>query len=335
MRSILVSTSCSRLNEIVNKTSSYWKVQDHDYHLYSIINNFKEWGFNIIPSDEMYETNDIAAVIVVDDVEWASSLFEKFTNQTKFILIHRECKLINPLGFDYNYIKSFDVIVTFDKESILKTSYSGIILHKYSGRFIYEPKDCLNILNRKKKFVLVCKNQKMKSDFELYTKREEVINFFENNPKYDFDLYGPDWDRKIFNNQPLRYISRRIRIPRKLTNWKGIVDNKREVLKNSQFCFCFENSAVEGYITEKLFDCFKAAVIPIYRGAPNVENIISPDSFINAEKFKTIEELVNFCVSLSDEKKIQYIKNGKKALLDSIKLFDANKITREIYDHVR
>ena len=44
------------------------------------------------------------------------------------------------------------------------------------------------------------------------------------------------------------------------------IGNKIEWLKNYKFNICFENSSYPGYLTEKLFDAFKAGCIPIYWG---------------------------------------------------------------------
>ncbi|MCL1721757.1 glycosyltransferase family 10, partial [Vibrio parahaemolyticus] len=51
-------------------------------------------------------------------------------------------------------------------------------------------------------------------------------------------------------------------------SYKGSVESKTHTLKNYKFCICFENAQmIEGYITEKIFDCFFSATVPIYWGA--------------------------------------------------------------------
>ena len=41
-----------------------------------------------------------------------------------------------------------------------------------------------------------------------------------------------------------------------------------------------ENSVLDGYVTEKIFNPFFSRVIPIYNGSPNIDNYINPNAFI-------------------------------------------------------
>ena len=53
------------------------------------------------------------------------------------------------------------------------------------------------------------------------------------------------------------------------------------VMNKYKFILCFENSYGNGYITEKIFNCFFAKCIPIYKGSPIISNYINDDSFIS------------------------------------------------------
>lgn len=55
------------------------------------------------------------------------------------------------------------------------------------------------------------------------------------------------------------------------------------VMNKYKFILCFENSYGNGYITEKIFNCFFAKTIPIYKGSPIIENYINIDAFISLE----------------------------------------------------
>ena len=76
-------------------------------------------------------------------------------------------------------------------------------------------------------------------------------------------------------------------------------DNKIEYLKNFKFNICPENTISDGYITEKLFDAFKAGCIPIYNGDENIElDLVNKNALLffkkdedNAELLKEIEKL--------------------------------------------
>lgn len=54
------------------------------------------------------------------------------------------------------------------------------------------------------------------------------------------------------------------------------------IFNKYKFIICFENSYDNGYITEKIFNCFFARTIPIYKGSPIINNYINRESFIDA-----------------------------------------------------
>ena len=109
---------------------------------------------------------------------------------------------------------------------------------------------------------IICTNVVYKEeDGELYTTRKTIIEFFENHLEYKFGLYGRYWDG--------------------YRNWRGIVKEKSDVYGKYKFAFCLENSRVNGYITEKIFDCFQEGIVPIYGGAYNVKSYIPEECFID------------------------------------------------------
>ncbi|MEI0559728.1 glycosyltransferase family 10 domain-containing protein [Brachyspira intermedia] len=76
-------------------------------------------------------------------------------------------------------------------------------------------------------------------------------------------------------------------------------NDKIEYLKDFKFNICPENTISDGYVTEKLFDAFKAGCIPIYNGDENIElNFVNKNALLffkkgedNTELIKEIEKL--------------------------------------------
>jgi hypothetical protein len=66
------------------------------------------------------------------------------------------------------------------------------------------------------------------------------------------------------------------------------------VFNQYKFILCFENSYQDGYITEKIFNCFFARTIPIYRGASNVNTFFNEESFINANYINKEDDIICF-----------------------------------------
>jgi hypothetical protein len=83
------------------------------------------------------------------------------------------------------------------------------------------------------------------------------------------------------------------------------------VFNRYKFILCFENSYADGYITEKIFNCFFAKTIPIYKGDPNVRNYFTPTSFVDAwqDPLKLINEIKN--IYLDDELYMKMVNSEK------------------------
>jgi len=69
-------------------------------------------------------------------------------------------------------------------------------------------------------------------------------------------------------------------------------DAKREFLLPYRFAIAFENKALAGYTTEKLFEAMEARCIPIYWGDPLVAEDFNPKSFLHARDYPDDAALV-------------------------------------------
>lgn len=93
-------------------------------------------------------------------------------------------------------------------------------------------------------------------------------------------------------------------------NVGGPVEDKIEFSKKYRFSMAFENSRMNGYTTEKIFEAFAADTIPIYWGSPKVALDFNPDSFINCHDYANFEEALEVIKSVyeDDEKYLRMIK---------------------------
>ena len=73
--------------------------------------------------------------------------------------------------------------------------------------------------------------------------------------------------------------------------YKGACASKYEVLSQYEFALCFENMAMKGYITEKIFDCLYAGTIPLYLGAKDITDLIPENAYIDCRKFASWDEM--------------------------------------------
>ena len=79
-----------------------------------------------------------------------------------------------------------------------------------------------------------------------------------------------------------------------LNNVGGRVKDKAQFQRAYKFCIACENSCYPGYCTEKILDAYKSNCIPIYMGSPTVHLDFNPETFINANDFKSSDELIRY-----------------------------------------
>lgn len=128
------------------------------------------------------------------------------------------------------------------------------------------------------------------------------------------DLYGVDWNKWWLRRARwLPYWKNRRTL---MAIYKGKCASKFEVLQNYEYCLCFENMVMDGYITEKLFDCLYAGTIPLYLGAPDILNYVPDDVFVDCRKYSTWSEMWREVASYSPEK-IRDMRNAGREFLKS------------------
>jgi hypothetical protein len=144
---------------------------------------------------------------------------------------------------------------------------------------------------------------------ELYTERMRAVAFFGRTD--EIDLYGIGWDVPPYRmgktwmpytlqraHRKTQAISQRIK-PEPLLQacrrrWRGTVDSKCLTLSKYTFAICFENQILNGWITEKIFDCLSAGTVPIYLGPPDVDEWIPAECYVDMRDFAGYDELRDY-----------------------------------------
>lgn len=155
-----------------------------------------------------------------------------------------------------------------------------------------------NRIDRKNKLVAIAGNHNPRfRKPELYSERIKAIA--ELSERKGIDLYGRGWE-KWWSRQSLWWAYWRYRRAISI-NYRGGCDSKWNTLSEYRFSLCFENMPMDGYITEKIFDCFYAGTIPIYRGASNIKTIIPDGAYIDMRNFNTYDEMLDYVQSMSHD----------------------------------
>ncbi|GEM_PF-425423 len=235
----------------------------------------------------------------------------------KRVLMQWESAVNNP--WVYKNIKS---IVAHYDESYFIPKASGLPHFYYPQNF-----DRLNPehFDKSSRKFMVMMNSKTKAkgflDHELYSERVRALEFFS---KYDeVDLYGPRWDK-----DPAPFIKK---------IWRGFADDKPATMSKYTFALCFENAIWPGYVTEKIFDCMLVGTIPVYWGAPDIEEDVPADCFVDMRKFSrsggsskggiNYEELRTLLHAITPEE----IRGYKEAIRTYFESPDFKKFTPEFF----
>ena len=94
--------------------------------------------------------------------------------------------------------------------------------------------------------------------------------------------------------------------------WRGSVASKSATLSGYTFAICFENMVMQGWVTEKIFDCLVAGTIPIYLGAPDIEDWVDPECFVDMRRFSGYDELREYLLGLSPAEIAAYREAGRE-----------------------
>ena len=210
----------------------------------------------------------------------------------KQVLILMEPPTVEPSYYDRAYHAHFGkVLIMIDDYVDNKTYFKFYFPQAYLWMEPVVP------FSQKKFLTLIAGNKYSPHPSQLYSKRREAIIFFEKNEPDNFDLYGRGWGKEEFHS------------------YKGSLNIKKESLKKYKFCICYENMKdVNGYITEKIFDAFKAGSVPVYWGASNITNFVPGDCFIDRRTFSSYEALHAFLKSMPEETYNQYLQNIRNFL---------------------
>ena len=96
-------------------------------------------------------------------------------------------------------------------------------------------------------------------------------------------------------------------------------NNKIEYLRDFKFNICPENTISEGYITEKLFDSFRAGCIPIYSGDENIElDLINKNALLFYRKGEDNSELLKEVERLNKDDKLFDAFQSQKKINDAM-----------------
>lgn len=215
--------------------------------------------------------------------------------EDRLAIILWEPRSVLPQNYDLIAHKKFDKVFTWDDDLVDGKKYI-----KYYWPQNGNPPEYEDICFFKRKLIVNISGNKYSSDKdELYSKRAAFIRFCEAQIPDQFDLYGPGWES---DQNGARY-----------TSWRGVVANKSDIYPKYKFGLTYENMCnVRGWVSEKIFDCIRCGVVPVYWGAENIDLYVDPKVYIDRRLFETDYDLVKYLMSITEDSWLAYRNAGSR-----------------------
>lgn len=249
------------------------------------------------------------------DYKWIRKVL-KSAKRNRMIYCNAEPAVVRPENSKEGYkqlCKIFVGIMTWNDSLIdNKRIYKRCIPYLFHRNYGDMP------FAQRKLMVNISGNKYSNHPDELYSERERVITYFEKNTQNEFDLFGTGWDKKIH------------------PSYLGTVKDKSETYHKYRFALCLENTKdASGYLTEKLFDCLVAGIVPVYWGDPDINKFVPPTCYIDYTSFASIEEMRNYLLNMEEITYKQYLGEIDKLLETDIqKYFTGTLLAKQMLETV-
>lgn len=247
-------------------------------------------GYEVIEPYSVECIEDDADIVVLFDLPYSYASWDRIIQlkeikKIKLLLFLWEPPSVMPYEYQSSCHVFFDKVYTWSDLLVDNKKYFKF----YYPRLNPMVQDIPSFID-KKLCVMIVTNKNSNHENELYSERRKIINFFQVNTPDDFDLYGRGWGEYLY------------------TCYRGEIVKKVDILRHYRFSICYENvKNIAGYVTEKIFDSFRAGCVPVYWGAPNIHETIPSDCFIDRSRFVDEQQLYNFMKNMSEQEYNRYL----------------------------
>lgn len=281
-------------------------------------------------------TYDINTIETSDVILCFDNVYHQ--NNRHFMKIYKSHKLGDTIHIDYEPPSAncrihnnsglkllsnlFRALITYNDDVVNNdTIVKGCI-----GDFLEGEKKYRNDFNNRK-FICIIANYRgdiipfERHKDELYSQRKAAVSYFQKKCPNEFDLYGAFWPDDL------------------QVCLKGTLNREKKMETLSEYKFIVSYDSIKnqrGYISEKIFDCFNAKIVPVYWGADNVTNYIPKECFVDKRDFNTYDELYEYLKNMTEEEYNQRVLAIEKYLSSQQykELFSSQASAKIIYDQI-
>jgi hypothetical protein len=226
-------------------------------------------GFSVTTNHD-YMDQSVAVIFHMPTLKKDDKIFRNFMKRKDqlWVFWSMECEDNYSWQYEPEVVGLFDITSTYKVDSDIPVLY----LHPvYFDVFRKEPAPKTALINA---FISSTFD---KSNRLLYLK--ELMSYLE------VDSYGKTLNNKSLNNDE-----------GPLTKW--------EVISRYKFTIAFENAIAKDYVTEKYFQPLVSGSVPIYLGAPNIDEFApGNNTYINVHSFSSIKALADYILELDSDTK--------------------------------
>ena len=144
------------------------------------------------------------------------------------------------------------------------------------------PENDQKMYDKSKNISIVASSKKMTNGHQL---RHNVIGRF----KDKIDVYGRGWNP---------------------------VEHKVEALAPYRFSVVIENCRRDGWFTEKLIDCFATGTVPIYWGAPDINDFFNEAGILKFDTMDELSDLIDMATPESYEHMLEAVQDNFERMKD-------------------
>ena len=222
----------------------------------------------IITTDRKYFT--IAKAVVFHFPDLLENMEDDLIKQENQLWVawNMECEENYPWMKDDAIHSLFDLRMDYHQDAdVVCAYYSNVKEHLARQYKLFDKKNkvCMFISNQI--------NQSRETDY-----LQELVKFI------DISSYGKQFNDTITEND---------------------AKSKLDIYSKYKFVIAFENAICNDYVTEKFYEPLMAGSVPIYLGAPNIEELVPGDNcYINVNDFESPKQLANYlkeCFENQDE----------------------------------
>lgn len=275
--------------ELFNIDDPYLNADDHQMSMHCAKLALEKHGFTVKQTNTLKNLDDVHCIITFDiPVNQLADLLA-YPHNRCFAFLWEPPSVI-PTNYKEVYHQFFLHVYTWH-DGLLENNKYKKFYYPVMNQMIQDTVP----FEQRKLCTLIAGNKNSSHQNELYSARRQAIEYFEVNHTSDFDLYGRWWPA--------------------YKNYRGPIWKKIEILKNYKFCICYENiKDIPGYVTEKIFDCFRCGCVPVYWGADNVTDYIPADCFIDRNQFSNYDQLYDYLNNMDKETFEKYLNNIRSYL---------------------